>query len=232
MSTDLPEEESHEAIIRKFWYEILNWGATYMRKYPWRNDNNCYNILIAEVMLHRTRADQVKPVYESFIGKYPDFKSIVNSGQENIEQDLHPLGLTWRAGLLYSMAKDINEKYNGTVPQDRNELIKLSGVGDYIASAVLCFGFNREEVVLDTNIVRVIGRIFGKKVKDSSRRSKEFKSIMRELVSQGEPRTFTLSLIDFAALICKPVKPKCELCPIINICLFYKNSKNKVGDCD
>ena len=173
-------------------------------------------------MLHRTRADQVEPVYEFFIKKYPDFKSIANSDQEDIIKDLYTLGLNWRSSQLYKMAKEIQEKYDGIIPKDLDKLIQLPGVGPYISSAIMCFVHDENIAVLDTNIVRVIGRIFGMKIRDSSRKSKEFKLIMTDLISHGEPRKFTLSLIDFAALICKSSKPRCDICLLRDICTHYR----------
>ncbi len=172
-------------------------------------------------MLHRTRADQVKPIYESFIKKYPNFKSIADSSREEIEQDLYPLGLNWRATELFNMAKEINQRFDGIIPSEKDRLIELPGIGPYIASAVLCFAYDKNIAVLDTNIVRVIGRIFGKEIRDSSRKRLEFKSIMNDLISLGEPRRFTLSLIDFAALICRASRPKCEICLLKDICYYY-----------
>ena len=125
-------------------------------------------------MLHRTNADQVKAVYEKFIKNVPDFASIVRAGSENIRTEMQSLGLFWRSDLLYRLAEVVEEKYNGTLPLEKKKLMELPGVGHYIASALLCFGYNRPEPLLDTNTVRVIGRIFGIKITDSSRRSKKF----------------------------------------------------------
>ncbi len=217
------EDDFYRESTKKIWSYILEWGTKNLRNYPWRDDfNDSYRMLIAEVMLHRTKADQVKPIYEIFVKKYPDFKSIARSNEEEIKKDLQSLGLNWRSAQLYKMAKEIQERYEGTVPQDMDKLIELPGVGPYIASAILCFVYDENIAVLDTNIVRVIGRIFGLEVRDSSRRSKEFRSIMKDLISHGEPRRFTLSLIDFAALICRPSRPRCEICPLKGICKFNK----------
>lgn len=215
-------EVFYRDLTRKIWYHICKWGEINLRTYPWRKDfSNMYNIFIAEILLHRTRADQVKPVYESFIKKYPDFKSIADSSEEHITRDLYSLGLGWRAAQLYKMSEEIEEKYKGVLPKDLNKLIEFPGVGPYIASATLCFVYNENIAVLDTNIVRVIGRLFGIPVKDSSRKSRKFKSIMFDIISYGEPRKFTLSLIDFAALICRSQKPKCGRCPLADICNYY-----------
>ncbi|HHE75841.1 DNA glycosylase [Candidatus Bathyarchaeota archaeon] len=216
------DEKTYRNIVRRVWTEILEWGRKNMRIYPWRSTQDAYKLIIAEIMLHRTKADQVKDLYELFIKKYPDFKSIVKAGPENIKSELHSLGLPWRSDLLYRMAEEVVKKYDGTLPLNRMKLMELPGVGHYIASAVLCFGYNLPEPVLDTNTVRVIGRVFGIKITDSSRRSKKFEKIVSDLVTCGEPRSFSLSLIDFAAMICIPGNnPECEICPLRGICCFY-----------
>jgi len=223
LNRSICEENLYRESTEKLWNCILKWGKKNLRNYPWRdNFDNSYNILIAEVMLHRTRADQVKPIYEFFIKKHPDIKSIANSDQEDIIKDLNQLGLNWRAAQLYKMAREVQERYGGIIPNDWDKLIKLPGVGPYIASALLCFVYDINIAVLDTNIVRVIGRIFGMKIRDSSRKSKEFKSVMTDLISYGEPRKFTLSFIDYAALICRPSNPKCDACSLKDICNYYR----------
>lgn len=217
-------EDIDRELTWQIWHEILEWGSKNRRAYPWRDSPSGYKILIAEVMLHRTNADQVNNIYCSFITNYPDFKSILSAGPDKIRSELQSLGLTWRSSLLYEMSNEICRKYNGVIPLSKQKLMELPGVGQYIASAVLCFGYNMSEPILDTNTVRVIGRIFGIKVTDSARRSKKFEEIMRDIISYGEPRRFSLSLIDFAALVCKNSRPKCDICPLKNICFFHKFS--------
>jgi len=202
--------------------ELLIWGEQNLRKFPWRETSDPYKIVIAEVMLHRTRADQVKDIYEKFILKYPDFESIVKAGREAIKDDLKSLGLFWRADLLYDMAVEVVEKYGGKLPLDRKKLMAMPGVGNYISAAILCFGYNLPEPVLDTNTVRVLGRIFGLNITDSSRRSKLYYDVMYDLVNFWDPRTVSFSLIDFANAICIPEeKPRCEICNLKDICIYY-----------
>jgi len=212
--------ENYRDIIKKVWFDVIKWGESNMRDFAWRRTDDIYRVLIAEIMLHRTKASQVEYIYEKFIKKYPGFKSIIEAGIENIKSEIFSLGLSWRADMLYQMSENILEKYDGNVPPDKGYLMSLPGVGSYIASAVLCFGYNLPEPVLDTNTVRVIGRIFGIKINDSSRRSKKFEKIMKDLIEHGEPKKFSLSLIDFAARICKPNNPMCGRCPLREVCSF------------
>ncbi len=214
--------ESYRNTINEIQRKLMKWGEKNIRDYPWRFTDDIYKIIVAEVMLQRTRADQVKDIYIEFIKNFPDFKSIVSAGKENIEFEIRQLGLFWRADLLYRMALESVEKYGGKLPSNKNELLKLPGVGQYIVSAVLCSGYNIPEPVLDTNTVRVIGRIFMLNVTESSRRNKKFKKIMKYLIDCDDPRKFFYSIIDFAALICKANNPECKVCPLNNLCGFYR----------
>jgi len=220
------DEKSYRITVERIRSGVLEWGNKNLRDFPWRNTHDPYKIFIAEIMLHRTNAGQVKAVYEKFIENFPDFESIVRAGSEDIRIEMQSLGLFWRSDLLYRLAEEVVEKYNGTLPLEKKELMELPGVGHYIASAILCFGYNRPEPLLDTNTVRVIGRIFGIKITDSSRRSKKFFKIMQDIVCSENPKKLSLSMIDFAALVCTAKHPKHDLCSINNICCFYGTEVN------
>lgn len=215
------DEKNYRNTVEIIRRGVLEWGNKNLRDFSWRSTSNPYKIMIAEIMLHRTNADQVKAVYEKFIENFPDFESIVRAGSENIRTEMQSLGLFWRSDLLYRLAEEVVEKYNGTLPLEKKKLMELPGVGHYIASAILCFGYNRPEPLLDTNTVRVIGRIFGIKITDSSRRSEKFLKIMQDIVFCENPKKLSLSMIDFAALVCTAKHPKHDLCSINNICCFY-----------
>ncbi|MHA1195197.1 MAG: DNA glycosylase [Promethearchaeota archaeon] len=213
-------------IIKKIQKNLLKWGELNKRKYPWRTTSNSYKIIIAEILLHRTKADQVNKIYLSFINKFPNFKSIVKAGPEIIRSELHSLGLSYRAERIYKMAKCCLETYNGELPINKKKLMKLPGIGNYIASAFLCMKLNQPELVLDTNVIRVIGRVFGIKITDSSRRNKKFINIIKDLINCNDPKNFFLSIIDFAAIICQTKNPKCNECVLKEICTYFKVNNN------
>lgn len=198
--------------------QILAWGKQNYRSFPWRETCDPYRILVAEVLLHRTRAEQVVPYYEELVDRYPDPISLTGASIEALECLLYPLGLRWRVRLLHQMAQEIVYVHGGRIPEDRGALRALPGVSDYIAGAVRCLAFGVPEPVLDTNIVRVLGRLFGLPTTDSSRRSKVFRELMRQLVECEEPRQLLLAILDLAALICRPVRPDCVCCPLREVC--------------
>ncbi len=210
----------NKVIQKKFRMEILDWGTRNSRDFPWRRTCDIYRILIAEIFLHRTKADQVREIYETFITKYPDFRSMLNAPKIVIIEELRSLGLSWRTNLLYELSEVVVNDFGGDIPLQKETLMTLPGVGKYIASAVICFGLNKPEPVLDTNTVRILGRVCGIEISDSSRRSKKFEDLMRGFIGDEVPRIISFFMIDLGAKMCLPKHPGCEICPINDICNF------------
>lgn len=207
--------------------ELITWWSGNKRIFPWRTTNDPYKILISEVLLHRTKANQVVPIYLQFIDRFPTIASLSSAPFEQIDSLLKNLGLNWRAKLLYKMAQEIVTCYNGTIPEEKNELESLPGISNYITAAVRNFAFNIADPLLDTNTVRILGRVFGFAVTDSSRRSPQFVYLYNSLKPREAYRDFGYALLDLGALICTPRQPKCELCPLNKSCLF---GLSKLGD--
>lgn len=200
--------------------QLLKWWRVHGRRFPWRETRDPYKILISEVLLHRTRAEQVAPVYLKFIEKYPDLNHLYVASGDDVKRLLRTLGLDWRVRLLNKMVPEIVERYGGKIPSSDSELETLPGVSRYISSAVRSFAFDQPDVLLDTNIVRVIGRLFGIPVIDGSRRSKRFADLYRKIVDRRSTREFNYALIDLGALVCRPKHPKCGQCPAAKICQY------------
>lgn len=208
--------------IRK---QLLEWENKNYRDFPWRSTQNPYEVLLAEVLLHRTRADQVVPIYQETLKQYPDINSLANATIGDLTKLLQALGLLWRIPLLKEMAQAIVEKFNGKIPADTAKLEQLPGVGPYIAGATACFAYNQPEVILDTNTVRVLGRLTMTSVTDGSRRSKKFRNMMTSLLPEKNARLFNFGLLDLAALICRPVSPDCMNCPLEKYCLYSETTR-------
>jgi len=209
---------------KEFRNALLQWWMINKRDFPWRTTKDVYETLIAEIFLHRTRAEQVVPVYNSFIKKFPDIKSIAQAEENDVKQMLRSLGLRWRANLLILMAKELMSKYGGRIPADKSDLESLPGISQYIASAVRSFALELPDPILDTNTVRILGRVFGVPVSDGSRRSEKFRKIYESLIDIDHPRDFNFAMIDLAAKLCKPINPSCDLCPVRTMCEYKKTS--------
>lgn len=199
---------------------LIMWGKENFRYFPWRFTENPYFILVSEVMLHRTKALQVVPVYERFIQQYPNISSLGHATRNELHEILYSLGLRWRIDLIHEMASDLKIRFNRQIPIEKVDLLSLPGVSDYIASAVRCFAWNLPEALIDTNTVRVIGRLFGLEIKDSSRRNSTFKRLIEALVDPSEPRVYNYALLDLADRLCtKRRTPDCLHCPVLTHCL-------------
>src|SRR3990172_5346873 len=116
------------AFLRK---RIVNWSRRHGRSYPWRSTYDPFKVLIAEMMLRRTKADQVKPVYEQLFREFPDLDAVAGAEDQKLRRMLSPLGLRWRLPAFAQVAREVKEKYGSKVPDKREELTGLAGVVDY-----------------------------------------------------------------------------------------------------
>lgn len=117
-------------VMRK---KLIEWGKRNFREFPWRFTTDPYRILVSEILLHRTRAEQVVPFYIKLIRRYPTVTSLARAKLSDLEALLHPLGLRWRIEKMLLMAREIVERYGGLVPDRKEDLLSLPGVSDYIA---------------------------------------------------------------------------------------------------
>lgn len=220
-NTPCPGWLNNPVELTLFRKKLKVWGRKNFRPFPWRLSENPYHILMAEVMLHRTQASQVLPVYERFITCYPDISTLTQTTKGKLRRLLYPLGLQWRVDLLYKMAISLIRRFDGQVPQDKSDLLSLPGVSQYIAGAVRCFAWNFQEPLIDTNTVRVVGRLFGLEIKDSSRRNHHFKELIEMLVDPRNPRAYNYALLDLADSVCtKKRPPDCKRCPVAKWCHY------------
>ena len=208
--------------IDKIQENLIEWFSLNKRNYPWRNNSNPYFILIAEIMLQRTKADQVIASYLSFIKEFPTCLELSKAPIERIQFHFKNLGLFWKSQKIKQMAIYLSENCGCKIPSERKELLDIPGIGDYIAEAILCFAYEQNVIVIDSNIARFISRVFGIQVKSEGRRDKKIKEKVNILLYEENPKIFNFALLDFTALICKPKNPDCKLCPINNYCNFFQ----------
>ena len=221
LATTVVEANGHTIDAEVYRGSLISWGKQYFRPLAWRLTEDPYRILIAEVMLHRTQAVQVVPVYKAFIEKYPNLEALALATSAELHKDLYPLGLHWRTGMIPKMADELMTSYRGVIPVEKSDLVSLDGVSQYIASAVRCFAWNLPEPLVDTNTIRVVGRLFGLKTTDSSRRNRYFHSLIRSLVDPFDARTYNYALLDLADEICiKRARPDCKRCPVRQSCVY------------
>lgn len=216
--TELVKAHGHAIDAIAFRNRLIIWGQEHFRRFPWRITDNPFHILIAELMLRRTQARQVIPVYQQFVAQYPDAQTLAVAPPEEVEQILFPLGLTWRVPAFQQMARVLVAEHDGQIPGDYEILLTLPGVGDYVASAVCSFAFGQAIPIIDTNTVRVAGRLFGVATHAESRRRQPIRQLLKALHDEHNPRTYNYHLLDLAALICIPAHPRCDICPLLQLC--------------
>ena len=178
-------------------------------------------------MLQRTKTNQVLPVYESFIKKYSNINSLSSARRYEIDKFFSKLGLMWRSKLLMDLANYIKTNLNGIIPSTRDELLKVPGVGDYIADAMLVFAFNKKRTIIDGNVVRLVSRFFGIEKKGEMRRNSKFIDFCQQLSRNLEMKNIknlNYGLIDFGASVCKP-HPLCGVCQLSTKCQYFRKRK-------
>ena len=223
MTNELPSEGLPSAEdIRLFRNKVIRWFNKNKRDYPWRETHDPFRVLIAEMMLRRTKADQVKQVYDRLFAEYPGIEAMAKARDEELEQILYPLGLKWRTPAFGLVAREVQAKYRCRIPEEREELTTLPGVGEYVAGAVLSIAYGKKEWIVDSNIVRLFKRYFGIKTSKEGRRDKHVVELAKAYVSGKDPRKANLALLDFAALMCLPRNPRCTQCSLSTTC-HYKN---------
>lgn len=204
---------------------LLEWGSGNHPEYPWRKTSEPYRVLIAELMLQRTKAEQVVPTYNKFVERFPDLRALASAETEKILDVIKPLGLAYRVARFKSIARDILSKYSGVVPDDPKALLELSGVGNYVANAVRCFAYDHDTAVVDANIARIAKRVFSLDFGSNPHKRQDLWKFMQSIVPSGSAKQFNWALIDFGNAVCTVRNPKCKSCPLNTICNYYLQTR-------
>jgi DNA (cytosine-5)-methyltransferase 1 len=212
---DAGANDGHLTNAASFRDDLIRWFRHNKRDFRWRRSTlNPWQILLLEMCLHRTKAEQVARVADELLnlGETPD-SFLGNS--EKLAPVLASLGLHRRAANLISAAEFIRDRLAGEVPDNWQELTAIPGVGDYIASAVLCFAFGRSSVLMDTNTVRIARRLLG----GADQKNWRLRLALHELAGHGGADVqWNLALLDLGALVCTARAPRCEVCPVRSYC--------------
>src|SRR6059058_4943775 len=145
----------------RFRRKLLAWWARAARDLPWRNTRDPYRVLVSEFMLQQTQVSRVAEYYPRFIERFPDLATLANAKPRAVREQWDGLGYYARASNLHALAKDVTRRHDATLPSEPAELIKLPGIGTYTAGAVASFAYEKPVPAVDTNVARVIARVFG-----------------------------------------------------------------------
>lgn len=208
---------------------LIQWYLQNKRELPWRATKDPYKIWLSEIILQQTRVEQGMSYYFKFIDTFPDVKKLADASEEEVLKLWQGLGYYSRARNLHYSANYIVHNFKGVFPSTYKEIIKLKGVGDYTASAIVSISFNEPHAVVDGNVYRVLARYFGIETPiNSTKGIKEFKQLAQELIDVNNPGTHNQAVMEFGARLCKPQNPDCLICPLQSKCVAF--AKNKVKE--
>lgn len=212
-------ESKDREVFRYFGSELLDWYKREKRDLPWRRNRDPYAIWVSEIMLQQTRVETVIPYYHRFMERFPTIGDLAAAPEEEVLKAWEGLGYYSRARNLQAAARQVMERYGGSVPNDKAAVSGLKGVGPYTAGAILSIAFNLPEPAVDGNVMRVLSRFFnldGDIAKPSVRA--ELEKLARELIPEGEASGFNQALMELGALVCTPRSPGCLACPVMKRC--------------
>lgn len=204
---------------RHFSVNLLDWYMVNRRDLPWRRHNNPYFTWVSEIMLQQTRVDTVIPYFNRFIGNFPTVQALAEAPEEDVLKNWEGLGYYSRARNLQAAARQVMELHGGEMPQDKQAVFALKGVGPYTAGAILSIAFNQPQPAVDGNVMRVLSRYFlidEDIMKGSTRVLME--ELAGELIPEGRARDFNQALMELGALVCTPKAPHCLTCPVMEQC--------------
>ncbi|MBI2188030.1 MAG: A/G-specific adenine glycosylase [Acidobacteria bacterium] len=207
------------AARRRFRRALLAWYTIHGRDLPWRQTSDPYHILVSEIMLQQTQVDRVLPKYHEWLDKYPSLDALAAAPEHEVARTWRPLGYNIRPRRLHEIAREAVARYGGELPSDAETLLSFKGIGAYTAGAIRSFAFGQRAAILDTNVARVLFRVFvGRGDAKAHAMRRHLWAVSEALVPRKRVFDFNQALMDLGALVCVPRNPKCLVCPMKKLC--------------
>lgn len=201
---------------------LLQWYAAEHRDLPWRSTHDPYAILVSEMMLQQTQVQRVLPKYEQFMIAFPTLPDLATASTADVISVWVPLGYNMRAVRLQSIAHQVMIEFHGNIPDNIEELLMLKGIGRYTAGAIACFAFMQQVAMVDTNIHRVLHRVFlGLDLSEPALTHDQRLAFAEQVLPQGRAYDWNQGLMDLGATICTSANPQCFRCPLKDTCKTY-----------
>ena len=218
LTDDLPPAASRQ----RFRARLLVWYRANGRTLPWRQTSDPYHILVSEVMLQQTQVDRVLPKYHEWLSKYPTLSALAAAPEGDISTTWRPLGYNIRPKRLQWIAREAVERFGGALPSDEQTLLSFKGLGRYTVGAIRSFAFRQRAAILDTNVARVLFRVFVAQGDPKAHATvRRLWAISEALVPRKHVFDFNQALMDFGATLCTARKPRCLLCPMQKACASF-----------
>ncbi|HEY2419288.1 MAG TPA: A/G-specific adenine glycosylase [Steroidobacteraceae bacterium] len=206
---------------------LISWHANHGRhELPWQHERTPYRVWISEIMLQQTQVSTVIGYYQRFMQRFPDVAALAAAPLDEVLHLWSGLGYYSRARNLQRAAQRIVAEFDGQLPDEREQLAQLPGIGRSTAAAVLALASGRCETILDGNVKRLLARYFG--IDGAPGRS----ATMRELWRRAEECTpatqvavYTQAIMDFGATVCTRRRPSCPQCPLQADCVAFREQR-------
>jgi A/G-specific adenine glycosylase len=201
---------------------LLQWYSMEHRDLPWRATHDPYAILVSEIMLQQTQVHRVLPKYQQFVAAFPTLADLANASTAEVISAWIPLGYNMRAVRLQSIARQVISEFGGRIPDTVEELLTLKGVGRYTAGAIACFAYKKQVATVDTNIHRVLHRIFlGLEYPEPKFNNDQILLLAELVLPDGQAYDWNQALMDLGATTCTSSNPQCSNCPLQENCNAY-----------
>jgi A/G-specific adenine glycosylase len=221
MKAKTPDLKEHFARILLKWNKEKN-----SRQMPWKGEKDPYRIWLSEIILQQTRVEQGLGYYNRFLQAFPDIHHLAGAADERVFKLWEGLGYYSRCRNLIASARYIVKNLDGKFPSSYESIKELKGVGPYTASAICSFAYNLPHAVVDGNVYRVLARIFGISLPVNSVAGKKgFDKLAHDLLKTSEAGKYNQAIMDFGAVVCKPVAPACETCVFRKNCFAFINDR-------
>jgi A/G-specific adenine glycosylase len=186
---------------------------------PWRGASDPWGVLVSEIMLQQTQVVRVQDYWTRFMTRYPTVAELASASSDDVRAHWAGLGYYARARNLHATAQAVVADHGGTLPADPGVLRRLPGIGRYTAHAVASLAFGRDVATVDTNIDRVLGRVFRVRARPkTAARAKRVWLLAESLVPRGRSADWNQALMDLGATICVARRPRCAVCPVRRAC--------------
>ena len=195
---------------------ILRWYRHSARDFPWRRTRDPYRILVSEVMLQQTQVNRVVGFYRAFMKRFTTLKSLAVASPGSVLEAWQGLGYNMRALRLHALAVQVHKTLKGRFPKKVEDLEQLPGIGPYTARAVACFSFGVPVAVLDTNVRRVLHRLFPR-----AAGSGNLWNLAERVLSRRSSNDWNQALMELGSTICTAAAPSCPDCPVGRRCPSY-----------
>jgi A/G-specific adenine glycosylase len=213
---------------RRFRVRLLTWYRRHGRNLPWRRTSDPYHILVSEIMLQQTQVDRVLPKYTEWLTKYPSLEALATAPEQEVTDAWYPLGYNIRPKRLQTIARESVARYGGQLPADEETLLSFKGIGAYTAGAIRSFAFRERAAILDTNVARVLFRIFvGEGDPKSTATKRHLWQLSETLMPVRHVFDFNQALMDLGAMVCVARNPKCLVCPMAKSCRAFPFNPDK-----